>query len=93
MRLLFAIALLVLALLLVGFLLLVRPAWSGATRCTTYEEKTLGRLQTLCNDGTRAVSTYHKTLKRWDTTITKSPKKACTSQINARTRQVEVRCW
>jgi hypothetical protein len=28
------------------------------TRCTTYEEKTLGRLQTVCDDGTRAVSTY-----------------------------------
>jgi hypothetical protein len=51
MRLLFALTLLVLALLLVAFLLLVRPAWS-ATRCTTYEEKTLGRLQTLCDDGT-----------------------------------------
>jgi hypothetical protein len=59
MRLLFAIALVVLALLLAVFLLLVRPAWS-ATRCTTYREQTLGRLQTLCDDGTRAVSTYNR---------------------------------
>ena len=35
MRLLFAIALGVLALLLVAWLLLVRPAWAGAGRCTT----------------------------------------------------------
>jgi len=91
MRLLFAIALLILALLLAAFLLLVRPAWS-ATRCLTYQEKTLGRLQTLCADGTRAVSTYHKTLERWETTITESPKKTCTGRLNSRTKQVEVRC-
>jgi hypothetical protein len=39
-----------------AFVLVVRPAWS-APRCLTYEEKTLGRLQTLCDDGTRAAST------------------------------------
>jgi len=72
MRLLFALALLVLALVLVAFLLLVRPAWS-ATRCTTYEEQTLDRLQTLCDDGTLAVSTYNKTLECWDTTVTPLP--------------------
>jgi hypothetical protein len=49
MRLLFALALLVLALLLVGFLLLVRPAWS-ATRYTTGKEKTLDRLGALGHD-------------------------------------------
>jgi hypothetical protein len=69
MRLLFALVLLVLALLLVAFLLLVRPAWS-ATRCTTSEEQPLGRLQTLCSDGTRAVSIDNKTLERWETTLT-----------------------
>jgi hypothetical protein len=37
------------------------------------------------DDGTRAVSTYHKTLERWETTITASPKNTCT-------RQIEVRC-
>jgi Tfp pilus assembly protein PilX len=67
-------------------------ALAATTRCTTSEEKTLGRLQTLCDDGTRAVSTYNKTLDRWETTITASPQKTCTGQMNARTRQVEVRC-
>jgi hypothetical protein len=28
----------------------------GTVRCTTYDEPTLGRLQTVCSDGTRAVS-------------------------------------
>jgi hypothetical protein len=72
-------------------LLLATPTWA-ATRCTTYQEKTLGRLQTLCDDGTRAVSTYNRTLERWDTTITESLKKSCTGHLNPRTRQVEVRC-
>jgi hypothetical protein len=90
MRLLFALALVILALLLVGFLLLVRPAWS-ATRCTTDEEPTLGHLQTLCDDGTRAISSWNRTLERWDTTITTSPRKSCTGQLNPRTRQVEGR--
>jgi hypothetical protein len=31
--------------------------WAGTTHCTTYQEKTLGRLQTLCDDGTRAIHT------------------------------------
>jgi hypothetical protein len=52
MRLLFALALGLLALLLVALLLWVRPLWAKTTCCTTYEEKTLGRLQTLCADGT-----------------------------------------
>jgi len=72
-------------------LLLTTPAWA-ATRCTTYEEKTLGRLQTLCDDGTRAVSTYHKTLSRWESTVTPPPGQTCTGHLNSRTRQVEVRC-
>jgi hypothetical protein len=78
--------------LLVLILVLASPAWAATTRCTTYEEQTLGRLHIVCDDGTRAVSTYHKTLERWDTTITESPRKACTGQPNPRTRQVEVRC-
>jgi hypothetical protein len=50
------------------------------------------RLETPCDDGTRAVSTYNTTLERWDTTITASPRQACTGQMNLRTKQVEVRC-
>jgi hypothetical protein len=91
MRLLFALALLLLALLLVAVLLLVRPAWS-APRCTTHEEKTLGRLYTVCDDGTRAVSTYNKTLERWETTVTPPPGKPCRGPLNPRTHQGEGRC-
>jgi hypothetical protein len=32
------------------------PALAGPVGCTTYEEKTMGRLQTLCDDGTRSTS-------------------------------------
>jgi hypothetical protein len=48
-----AITLAVLLLALVS----ASPALAGPVRCTTYEEKTLNRLQTLCADGTRAIST------------------------------------
>jgi hypothetical protein len=34
-------------------LALASPAWAATTRCTTYEEKTMGRWQTLCSDDTR----------------------------------------
>jgi len=80
------------ALLTLTLMLLASPACAATSRCITYEEKTLGRLQTLCDDGTRAISTYNKTLERWDTTITASPKQARTAHMNPRTRQVEVRC-
>jgi hypothetical protein len=55
-------------------------------RSTTYEEKTLSCLQTLCDDDTRAVSTYNKTLSRWESTITPPPGKTCTGQLNPRTQ-------
>jgi hypothetical protein len=92
MRLLFAIILVLVALLLVAFVLLVRPVLAEATRCMTYAEQTLVYLQTVCDDGTRAVSTDNRTLERWDTTITESPKKTCTGQMNPRIKQVEARC-
>ena len=63
-----------------------------ATRCMTYEEKTLRRLQTLCDDGTRAPSYWNRTLKRWESTITPPPGKTCTGGFNPRARQWEVRC-
>jgi hypothetical protein len=77
-----------LALLLLA---LASPALAGP-RCTTYEEKTLGRLQTLCDDGSRAVSTWSPTLQQWQTTITTSPRQTCTGQLNLRTTQVEIQC-
>jgi hypothetical protein len=73
-------------------LALASPAWAGQGRCTTYEEKTLGRLQTLCDDGTRAVSTWSPTLEQWTTTVTPPPGQRCTGQLNPKTRQWEGRC-
>ena len=80
------------ALLAAGWLALASADLAGSVHCTTYDEKTLNRWHTLCADGTRAVSTYNKTLERGETTITESPQKTCTGQLNPRTRQVEVRC-
>ena len=69
------------------------PASAGTpSRCTTYEEKTLGRLQTLCSDGTRAVSRYNTTLDRLETTVMPPPGKTYTGQVNPRTHQWEGRC-
>jgi hypothetical protein len=31
------------------------------------------QLHTVCDDGTRAVKTYNKTLSRWETTVTPPP--------------------
>jgi hypothetical protein len=74
-----------------ALLLLATPALA-ATRCTTPEEKTLGRLYTVCGDGTRATSSWNRTLECWETTITARPRQACIGQVNPRTRQVEMRC-
>ena len=57
MRALFALALLLLAMILLGLVLWASVTWAATTRCLTYEEKSLGRLQTLCDDGTRAIHT------------------------------------
>lgn len=79
-------------LVLLLLLALVSPTLAGPVRCTTYQEQTLGRLQTLCDDGTRAVSTYNRTLERWETTITPPLGQRCTGRLNPRTQQVEVHC-
>jgi hypothetical protein len=92
MRLLFAIVLLIVALLIVAFVLLVRPALAGTTHCTTYQEQTLGRLQTLCDKDPRAVSTYNRTMERWESAVTPPSGKTCVGPMNPRTRQVEGRC-
>lgn len=74
-------------------LLLASPAGAGSpVRCQTYPEPTMGRLQTLCDDGTRAVSTYNKTLSRWESTVTPPLGKTCAGRLNPRTRQWEGRC-
>ena len=69
-----------------ALLLLTAPAWS-TPRCLTYQEPTMQRWQTLCDDGTRAVSTYNQTLGRWESTVTPSPGQTCT-----KTRHAEGRC-
>jgi hypothetical protein len=73
--------------LAVLLLALASSALAGPVRCTTYEEKTLGRLQTLCDDGTRATSTWSPTLGRWDTTVTPPPGQTCTGRLNPKTHQ------
>jgi hypothetical protein len=79
-----------LAVLLVA---LASPALAGSSvRCQTYPEPTMGRLQTLCDDGMRAVSTWSPTLGRGDTTVTPPPGQTCTARLNPLTHTAEVRC-
>jgi hypothetical protein len=73
-------------------LALASPAGAGPVRCTTVEEPTLNRLQTICSDGTRAVSTWSPTLQQWTTTILPPPGQRCTGVFNPKTQQVEVYC-
>jgi hypothetical protein len=67
---------------------------AAALNCTTYQEKTLGRLQTLCSDGTRATSYWNRTLERWETTVQPAPgaRRSCTTQRHLQTKAVQVRC-
>jgi hypothetical protein len=67
-------------------------ALASPVHCTTHEEEALDRLRMVCNGGTRAVSTWSPALQRWQTTITGSPRQACTRQITWCTHQVEVHC-
>jgi hypothetical protein len=72
------------SLVILALLLIASPAWAGP-HCIIYEEKSLGRWQTLCDDDTRAESTWSPTLQRWDTTVTPPPGRTCTRQLNPRT--------
>jgi hypothetical protein len=54
---------------LVSLLGLTSPGLGAALTCTTYAEKTLGRWQTVCSDGTRATSYWNGTMERWETTV------------------------
>jgi hypothetical protein len=73
-------------------LAIASPVWSGTPRCTTYEDKTLQRWHTLCDDGTRAVSRYNQLFDRWETMMTESLRHSCAARIDPHTRQVEVYC-
>lgn len=75
--------------LLLLLLALASLALAGPVRCTTYEEQTLGRLQTLGADGIRATSTWSPTLQQWHTTIMPPPGQTCTGQLNPKTHQWE----
>jgi hypothetical protein len=79
----------VIALLL---LLLASPALAGPVRCQTHHEPTLNRLQTLCDDGTRAVSTWSPTRQQWNTTVMPPPGQTCTGRLNPITKTWEGRC-
>jgi hypothetical protein len=91
-RFLFAVALLLLALILLSLVLWASRGWAATTRCLTSEERSLGRLQTLRDDGTRAVHTWNRTLFRWESTITPPPGQSCEGRLNTKTRQWEGCC-
>ena len=71
---------------LVLVLTLVSPAGAATVHCTTRENTIRQRWETLCDDGTRAISRWNATLERWETTITESPRQACTAQVNPITK-------
>jgi hypothetical protein len=54
-------------------LALASPALAGPVRCTTVEQKTMNQLYTVCDDGTKAVSTWSPTLQQWSTIVTPTP--------------------
>jgi hypothetical protein len=56
-------------LVILALVFLASPALAGDVRCLTYHEKALNRWHTLCDDGTRGLSTYKHTLQRWESTI------------------------
>jgi hypothetical protein len=77
---------------LVLLLALASPALAGAVRCQTYEQKTMNQRYTVCDDGTRATSTWSPTWQQWTTTVTPPPGQTCTGRLNPVTRQWEGRC-
>jgi hypothetical protein len=73
-------------------LALASLALAGSVRCQPHPEPTLHRLRTLCNDGTRGVSTWSAALQLWTTTVTRPPGQTCMRQVNPKTRQGEGQC-
>jgi hypothetical protein len=67
---------------------------AGEVRCTTTQNMILNRLETLCDDGTRATSYWNTILERWDTTVQPAPstRQACTARVNSLTKAVDVQC-
>jgi hypothetical protein len=79
-------------LVIMALVLLASPALAAPARCTTYEERSMGCMQALCSDDTRAVSTWSATLQRWITTVTAPPGQTCQGRLNPKTRQWEGCC-
>jgi len=63
-------------------------------RCTTTENTILNSLETICDDGSRAISRWDSLLQRWETIVQPAPgtKQSCQGRVNPLTRQIEVRC-
>jgi hypothetical protein len=78
-----------------GLLWLASSRLGTALNCTTYQEQTLGRLQTLCADGTRATSYWNRTLERWETTVqpVSGTRRSCIMQRYPQTKHVDLRYW
>jgi hypothetical protein len=68
------------------------PITSPPVHCTTTYDALLARWETVCDDGTRAITRHDQLLDRDETTIMSGPRRACTGQRNPVTQQVEVRC-
>jgi hypothetical protein len=79
---------------LVGRLGIASPGPGAALNCTTYQEKTLGRLQTLCSDGTRTTSYGKGTLERWEMTVRPAPgaRRSCTTPMHPQMKHLDIRC-
>jgi hypothetical protein len=69
------------------------PAIPGPpAACTTTYDALLARWETVCDDGTWALTRHNQLLDRDETTVLSGPRRTCTGQRNPITRQVEVDC-
>jgi len=76
---------LALLLLLALLLALTTPALAAPpTRCLTYPEPSMGRWQTICDDGSRATTYWSPSLQQWTTTITPPPGRTCEGEGRCR---------
>jgi hypothetical protein len=67
------------------------PITGAPVHCTTTYNQLLARWETVCEDGTRAITRPNALLDRDETTVMSGPRRDCTGQRNAITQQVEVR--
>jgi hypothetical protein len=75
-------------------LIIASPALADQIRCSTSEEKTLGRMQKLCSDGTRATSYWNRTLERCEMTVEPATgaSRLCPTRMHPQTKHIDVRC-